>query len=153
MTGSELLALFTYELWLSGVHVAVYVATSLAVLMIVVQIGWSMYRYVNDAEKEFIINNHHGNNGRDRKIFLGDFLYSHMPGKWPGSVIRADEVPLFYGFVLGYWFASIIGALIWPIVLVYGSVHGLLFGMRAAIRFKKKVHKALAKKADKGHTH
>jgi len=155
MEGSTLLKLFTKQIWILGVNVTVYLVFYITIIILLIQMGWLAYRYVTDAAKK------HDNaakkydkfRNRDRIIFCGDFLANSLPNPIPGSQTFSDDLGKFFGVVFIYFICGVVSALVWPLLLVCATGHGALFGLRAVLRFKKKINEALDSKAEKYHDH
>jgi len=152
MEGSAILGLFTKQLWMFGVEVTAHLVIYLTVLTIVAQVIWAAYRYVTDAAKTFE-DSSRSYTERDRVIFCGDWLSKVIPDPMPGCETYSNDLGKFIGIICIYCVCGLASALVWPLLIVYGALHGSLFGMRAVLRFKKKVNEALKNKADKDHNH
>lgn len=135
------------EIWELGFIGGLYLVAITATIILLVQVGWSIYRYVTDmAETE-------GNSyGDRRKLFCGrprEFISRPLPG----SGLDQDE--LLDAFLISslYVIIGFFAFSFWPLTLMYILVHGSLYLLRGSIRFKKRVNKALESKSDKNHDH
>jgi len=151
----SLLTPIMYDFWILGMKSLIKLFAIVAVLIVLTQIVWLLYRYVTDAsvlEKEKFRNRGRGRCDRERLVFCGD-VSEHIPEPWPGSETRSDDVAQFLGALFLYFLMGIVAAVLWPLLLLYIVTHGSLFLARAVIRFKRKVNKALEAKANKDHDH
>jgi len=146
MADISILKILLFEVWITGLVIGLKIVLAVFTIVVLVQIIWSACRYVTDmaVSEDY--------EKRKRKLFFGNAIRS-IPYDLPYSRIEADELGEGYEAFIVYAFFGVVGSAIWPAVVVYTAIHGSLFLARAALRFKKKVYKALENKADKDHKH
>jgi len=135
-----------FDVYKNGAIIGLKMAAVVFVIIILIEIAWLAYRYVTDMSKSKDYEK------CNRKLFFGgaDKL---MSCKLPYSHVAEDELCDAFQALVVYTFFGGVASAIWPAVVVYSAIHGLLFLTRSMIRFKKKVYKALENKAYKDHKH
>lgn len=119
-------------IWEFGFTMWLYATGALFFSLLLAEIGLMSYRWVNDDETK---------GGVCDKLGFENIL--RADGKKAAIILRV--------LLIGFFMA--IAGFAWPISIAAISIYAALFGTRAFIRFKKKVHSALSMKSDKGHTH
>jgi hypothetical protein len=108
--------------------------TFIWLVMCLIQLTYSAYRFVNDAKDGEAI--------FFRKI---EFFTRFFNGR--------DDASDFHLKTLFALLVGIVIAMCWPVAYPAGIIYGLLLLLRVMVRFKKKVNVVLETKADKNHVH
>ncbi len=142
------------EIWKVGAHSGWWFLGTLIVTLYIMQILWSLWRWIDDAEKQAEDGPDYIDKDNRRRVFCGDLFNVEWLGHWK---IERDKVIGFYVHIIivmgvGGGFAIAF----WPGLLTFGTMYGLLRAARGSRRLQKTVVKMLStlkKKADKDHDH
>lgn len=127
------------ELWNTGFHWALIATAIVGSVVLLLQIGWTFYRWVVDANTEW------DEKTKDKKIFCGGF-------NWPIKINCHETKPFIAAIILCCMVFAILSS-VWPIVIMAAVLCIFGHGTRGCLRFKRKVGRALDDKADKDHGH
>jgi len=126
------------EIWLTGMFSIFKLTAVIVGFVVVAQLSWMFYRWVTDADTEW------PEEKRGNLYFFGKKMTRSLGINF-GSEFAAA--------VGGLAIAMLLFGVLWPLVIFVGTVLSAGFGMRGMIRFKRRVTRALDKKADADHNH
>jgi len=117
--------------------------STILLILVLIQLGWMFYRWISDAKTEWEgERKHHG-------VFwcsLGDKFLAKYD-------CHHRSAPMFFVVIVLLFVAACIIAIAWQIILPAVIIMAVGYVIRWALRFKRKVNKALDGKANVVHDH
>lgn len=139
------------DVWRIGADYGLHFLGAVILLLTVAQICWTIWRYIDDADK---YEARTVGESEIRRAVSGSLLDNDFWGTWR---VRRNKAEEFYTFVI---IVVLIGGGVsiaaWPFLLAVGTMYGLLQAARGTRRLQKLLKKAmtkLKKKAEKDHNH
>ena len=127
------------EIFSIGQKCTLIIVSVVALILLLIQIGWIFYRWVVDANTEW------EKEAKSKKIFCGN-------ANWLLK-LKCSDTRTFTALILVCWAFSVTLSLVWPIAIIAAILYTFGYCTRGCLRFKRKINNALGNKADKDHEH
>lgn len=145
------------EIWKVGAHSGWRFLGALVAILYIIQILWTLWRWVDDAEtreESSEDDTEHVKVSERRRVFCGDLLDVEWLGPW--KVQRHESVEFYIHIFMIIGVGGGVAIAVWPFLLIFGIVYGLLRAARGSRRLQKTVSrmaKSLKGKSNKDHNH